>query len=373
MALTEQEKISRQQFFRRVCDDIRRESAERTAEYARRHRGKTRTGDWARELSTLLDRVGREHATRNKKVSLGTLHNRRYILFLVFEELRKLGYKPQSIFSFGPKHAAALFAYWEQNGLEASTLQGRHTALVTFCKWVGKPGLIKPLDQYLQDPARGKRIYVAQQDKSWQAKELLTDDIIAAVTDYDKHVGIQLKLLKVFGLRRKEAVCFRPHVCLEPDGQHIQVYQGTKGGRFRIVPVHNDEQRSVLAEARALCHRHNDHVGKSGKTLEQNLRRLQYVFERFGLTRKQLGVTAHGLRHEYANNRYRQLTGEESPLRGGDRALFGTDGVKLLRRQIAEELGHSRISVTTAYYGSTRSSKPSVEPYPTTSQQESPP
>ncbi|MDN0082466.1 integrase domain-containing protein [Crenobacter sp. SG2305] len=357
MALSEQEKSSRRRYFQKVCRDIRQESADIAATYSQTHRGKPARGDWKRELSRLVGKLGDLHATRVKKVSLSTLASRREILFMCFGTLRELGFKPQSIFSIGSRHVQALFSHWEENGLSASTLQTRHTILTTFSEWIGKPGLIQPLGQYLKHPANGKRTYVAQQDKSWSAQNLLTDELIAAVSNYDKRVGIQLKLIRAFGLRRKEAICFRPHFCLEPDGQHIQVYQGTKGGRFRVIPISNEQQREVLAEAMAMCPRHIDHVGDPDNNLEQNIRRLQYVLERFGITRAKLGVTAHGLRHEYANNRYRQLTGEESPLRGGDPRLFSLESTKLKRRQVAEELGHSRISVTTAYYGSARSTR----------------
>ena len=99
-----------------------------------------------------------------------------------------------------------------------------------------------------------------------------------------------------------------------------------------------------------------DHIGNPEKTLEQNLRRLQYVLESLGVTREGLGVTAHGLRHEYANDRYQELTGEKSPLQGGPREIFRTDDTIVARRKVAEELGHSRLRVTTAYYGSDRQS-----------------
>lgn len=354
MSMTEQEASSRRRYYQKVSQEIQQESEALAIEYSKRHRGKTLRNDWKRELSRLIDLVGRHHATRMKDVSLRTLASRRETLFLAFEELREAGFKPQSIFSFGSKHAEALFSRWEEKGLSAATLQTRHTILSTFCGWIGKNGLIRPLPHYLKNPQNGKRTYVAQHDKSWSAQNVMTDELIARITEYDQYVGMQLKLIQAFGLRRKEAVCFRPHICLEADGQHIQVYQGTKGGRFRVIPIQTESQRAILQEAQALCRRHHDHVGDPNNTLEQNIRRLQYVLEKFGITRSQLGVTAHGLRHEYANNRYRQLTGQESPLRGGDRAAFVTEDVKLKRRQIAEELGHSRISVTTAYYGSAR-------------------
>jgi integrase len=67
-----------------------------------------------------------------------------------------------------------------------------------------------------------------------------------------------------------------------------------------------------------------------------------------GITRRD-GITSHGLRHEYANTRYQELTGADSPVRGGGGVERGID--QAARHVVAEELGHSRESVTTHYLG----------------------
>lgn len=67
-----------------------------------------------------------------------------------------------------------------------------------------------------------------------------------------------------------------------------------------------------------------------------------------GITRRD-GITSHGLRHQYANERYRELTGADSPVRGG--APVDRDTDQGARQVVAEELGHSRAAVTTHYLG----------------------
>ena len=235
---------------------------------------------WKVELPMLLDKVGREHATRNKSVSLATLKARRQIMTQFFKELFELGYKLPSIYSFREKHAKVLFSKWETDGLSASTLQSRYTCMQLFSTWIGKYDMLQPLEKYLSNPLAGKRTYVATEDKSWDVNDVMTEEIITKAMAMDKYVGHQLKLIKAFGIRRKEAVCFRPHVCIDQDNNVIQVYQGTKGGRYRVVPIRTEEQHSVLAECCRLAKRHSDHIGNPEKTLEQNLRRLQYILER---------------------------------------------------------------------------------------------
>ncbi len=55
---------------------------------------------------------------------------------------------------------------------------------------------------------------------------------------------------------------------------------------------------------------------------------------------------AHGLRHAYAQDRYKKLTGWECPKRGGPTTKELTDEQKQIdttaRLTVSEELGHSR-------------------------------
>ena len=67
------------------------------------------------------------------------------------------------------------------------------------------------------------------------------------------------------------------------------------------------------------------------------------------MTHKVLGVTPHGLRHEYAGDRYEALAGVAAPVRGGTATDPATD--TRARLAVAEELGHSRAQIASAYLG----------------------
>ncbi len=334
---------------------------------------------WKLEIPLIIDRLGLRHSYRNKKISARTREIRQQNITQFFSELDEMGYVLQSIYSLKPRHIQALFSKWEKAGLSAATLQSRHSVMNLLCRWMGKP-IVQSLPSYLENPIAGQRTYIAQEDKSWTVAGVIPEELIAKAMGLDKYVGHQLLLIREFGLRRKEAVCFRPHICFDRDNQVVQVYQGTKGGRYRVLPVRTESQREALEACCKLAKRHSDHIGDPDRTLEQNLRRFQYVLEQLGATRDKLGITAHGLRHEYANNRYQDLTGEKSPLQGGSAEVFVQDETKAARRKIAEELGHSRLRVTTAYYGSSRESttkrklqniaKTIVQEYQSTSQLE---
>ena len=57
------------------------------------------------------------------------------------------------------------------------------------------------------------------------------------------------------------------------------------------------------------------HIGHPDRTLKQSLRRFNYVMEYHGITRRHLGITSHGLRHQRLNDLYEEIAGVPSPVR----------------------------------------------------------
>ncbi len=70
-----------------------------------------------------------------------------------------------------------------------------------------------------------------------------------------------------------------------------------------------------------------------------------------GVTREQLGVTAHGLRHQFAQEFHVELTDVQAPVRGGD-ACADPATLNAALLEIARQLGHNRTAITCAYLGS---------------------
>ena len=84
------------------------------------------------------------------------------------------------------------------------------------------------------------------------------------------------------------------------------------------------------------------------KTYKQHVSNFEKVTAGLGI-----GQT-HGLRHGYAQTRYRELMGFDCPAVGGYRSLSNDEIAKdkEIRMLISEELGHSRINITSVYLGS---------------------
>jgi hypothetical protein len=74
--------------------------------------------------------------------------------------------------------------------------------------------MVHPLGDYMDDPTRFTRSYAATKDRSWEGNEVEFDSVVEKVGAIDQRVAAQLALLLAFGLRRKEAIMFMPHVAV---------------------------------------------------------------------------------------------------------------------------------------------------------------
>ena len=121
----------------------------------------------------------------------------------------------------------------------------------------------------------------------------------------------------------------------------------TKGGRAREIPIRNDEQRGVLDEAKSLAGRGS--LIPTQLSYVDQLRRFEYQCAGAGVHRM------HGHRHQYAQVRYRELTGWLAPAAGGPRSQELTPEQRELDREarltISAELGHEREQITAVYLG----------------------
>ena len=130
---------------------------------------------------------------------------------------------------------------------------------------------------------------------------------------------------------------------------YLDTHRGTKGGRARLLPIDNAMRQGAIDYARRVVVGVNESVSDPSLSLQQALRRLRYVMERFGVTRAGLGVVPHGLRHQGAADDYRAMTGELPPVAGG--AIVDRELDAQARQCIAEGLGHGRHQIVSAYLG----------------------
>jgi len=234
--------------------------------------------------------------------------------------------------------------------------------LRTYAGWIGRPGMVREVAFYVgADSPHVHRKQVAAEDRSWTAHGVDIEAKIAEVAAFDPWVGLQLEICYRFGARPKEARHFRPHGALIPRElaferdaaaypeceEFVRFAQGTKGGRPRDEPLQTEEQRELLTRLQTIVAK-GWYVGQPGRTAAQNQDRFYNVLRRFGITRAALGVTAHGLRHQSANDGYEADTGAPSPVRGQQER---PDNDADARYRTAIRLGHSRLRSSTFYVG----------------------
>jgi len=150
------------------------------------------------------------------------------------------------------------------------------------------------------------------------------------------------------GLRSKEASLLNAKAALEQAKSKgvVSISDGTKGGRFRDVPIISERQINTLeqaasaqADARAVMP--SDKNWKEFR--ESSLRDVRETMQ------AATGGGLHELRATYAAERYEAMTGHQAPCNGGKIEDRSVD--MKAREQIAKELGHGRVDVVSSYLG----------------------
>lgn len=243
------------------------------------------------------------------------------------------------------KHVKIFYSYIEDNNYSSSTVTSYFAALRKLFTALNKHFVAKSPKELVNDQDKAKRQFSTTTSKSWSSQCVNIVKVFREIEGYDKHVGMYLKLCWAFGLRVKEAVSLRPTESFKGNALYIEL--GAKGGRGRIVEFDTPYQEVAIKEAMAMQSGHQ--LRRHGRSVEQELGRFYYVLRKFGVTKKQMGVTAHGLRHEYAHAIYEQLAGVKAPVLGGLKPEQTIDHEA--RQRLSNKLGHNRIAVTSAYTG----------------------
>lgn len=290
-------------------------------------------------------------ATKDKRVGQLTIEKRKEVILGAFSDLYFLRFKIKMVKSLGQKHIQALVTLWETGGQSPATIQNKLSILRTFCGWIGKPGMVKASEKYVGNPDSVKRTMVAQEDKSWEAKGIDVLEKLAEIEKEYKKVSDVLLLCYAFGLRIREAVLL--HLFKAEDSGSLKIVQGTKGGRVRSVPMEHEWQHAVLE---GLKKKVNQKTGRfvTPKGGEAYIQRIYYIMRKHGLTLAELGVSAHGLRHQYFHERFFELLGIQPPVKGGDLSEVDKAEFEVATGKLMERGGHSRTSIGVSYYGSRR-------------------
>jgi hypothetical protein len=278
----------------------------------------------------------RQLCRHNKDGSYATQANRKTMLSLMADQLHQMGYRGLKAKSLKQKHVTALTEHWREQDLSPGTIKNRMSVLRWWATKIDKPNVIARRNEQYGIP-----------DRKFVGKSKAQDlDRDALNRIKDAYVRLSVELQAQFGLRREEAIKFQPSFA--DQGNRIALKASwTKGGRGRVIPIRTAEQRELLDRVHELTG-HGALIPKD-KNYIQQLKRYDRETIAVGLRK------LHGLRHAYAQSRYRTLTGRDCPAAGGPTSNALSNDEKLVdlkaRLTISQELGHSREQITATYLG----------------------
>lgn len=162
--------------------------------------------------------------------------------------------------------------------------------------------------------------------------------------------AVIVELARELGLRSKESSLIDAKGTLKQALERgvVSITHGTKGGRSREVPILKQSQLATLQRAADLQKNARSLVPPEqtwAQWREGGLRAARETIQQHNINR------LHELRAAYAVERYQQITGQLPPAMSGSASREADRSARLV---IAQELGHSRISIMTAYLGGAR-------------------
>jgi len=275
-------------------------------------------------------------ATSDRTGSRQTQADRARMSQAMARDLRNMGFRLPSARSLKPKHIERLVKNWQKNNLSAGVIKNRMATLRWWAKSINKASVV-----HRSNNAYGIERRSASATNKAQRLNL---DKVAKLPC--RRMQLAVRMAAAFGLRVEEALKFQPR--LADKGDKIALKPSwTKGGRYREIPIFTERHRELLNEV-------HDAAGDGSLIPDDKI----YIEHRKSFEYQTLKVgmsNLHGLRHNYAQWRYKSLTGKPCPKASGTPLKALTEAERLADRDarmtIAEELGHGRIDVTKAYLG----------------------
>lgn len=223
------------------------------------------------------------------------------------------------------KHCEKFMNELKEKELSLSTMANYATVLREIASRIGKGDMIARTNQeafgFTRELDDRRQPVQADLDKAAQVTEALRE------APGREWAALGREMADAFGLRRQEAL--RNCQTIERDGKTwLEVKDGTKGGKPRLVEVQTSSQRDVLARVQA-------HIATTGGKslipaemgLKQGLQNFSNWVSRGGGTKSNNAHT-HALRHEWVQQR----TGEG-----------------MADKDLTQQIGHGRTEILASY------------------------
>lgn len=311
--------------------------------------------NWPKQLSEFLFAYGHCRSDNfARTISEETLRNREDIVFSTFRLVMndKQCKHVRTLAQFKPRLLPRIFELWTAKEISKRAQNNYFSNFVWFWRICNIE--VGPIANYAKEAKEFTHIRTATRDKSWKGNGVDFDEIYKKLYEIDPVAARLTLAMKQNGLRLKESLRLEPHGA--DGGDRLLVTKGTKTGRPRqlLFDVFEDENfRRVLdhlkGEVPEGCHLAWSHL-----TLKQAKERMYTISRKIGLRKNGVyGVTWHGLRHDFAIDQLEKLTGQKAPVRGG--IAINYRELSDARLKVTRAMGHNRLEITGAYYGSSLS------------------
>ena len=315
-----------------------------------------------RLIKTAMDVIDDKGLNRinGKVASLRTVDFSRQVIRQICRSLHALGYYLSDINGLKEKHVESLVRDWHAKGLSNKTMQNQLSRLRIFAGWLGKPEIVKAggLVIYLPEvPAANLKVKTyTETSKSWTGNGIDIQRVIKAARLEDIRVWGMLLLGVSFGLRKKEMLRIKPWRA--DAGNELRIDGSVaKNGRPRSIPIDLEHpygrfQRWCLDETKSICKRHET-LGWPELTFKQSENRFYHYMTKLGITKIDAGVSAHGLRAEFAEN-MSLILGLVPPSLGGAIDQMAKSERKVITDAVSDLLGHDMEHTISAYFSTFR-------------------
>ena len=258
-------------------------------------------------------------------------------------DLHELGYKVCHVKGFKAKHVYKLVDYWKEQNKSAGTIKNYLCKLRELGRLLGDSSLVKPDNTPYNVDGRK---YIPTENKA-------IHDVDFSKCN-DKLIRLSMEGQYLFGLRREESIKFILSDAIQRNNYITLSPSWTKGGIGREVPITSLAQREWLMRVDEAVNPGQSLIAE-GCSYKDQLNK--YAFQ----TRRMRLRKLHGLRHAYAQRRYRELTkyfdpnnqGWECPFNGGKTVDLMTNQESSIdfkvRSILTRELGHSRLNILKSY------------------------
>jgi hypothetical protein len=204
----------------------------------------------------------RQLTGRNQDGSMATRANRQRGLIAIAGDLHTIGFKLKTAHNLKPRHIEALVSHWKAREITDVTIRNRLGWIRWVADHVGKPGLI---------PADNSSFGLAERTPYQGTKARRLDpETLGRVRN--ETIRLALQLQAAFGLRREEALKFRPSVA--DQGDHIALKASwCKGGRAREIRITHPRQREILDAVAKLAGDGSSRPGALTSSTSKHIRR----------------------------------------------------------------------------------------------------